>query len=203
MILDIKQNINKIDNDLKDLFENVYIAEKADKGNFFVSITANKMFLFEGCKKRVEVKVDINKTDLNNNIIKWNYSLNPLNEKAEKIEKVSYLHSIAKDIYDIAANKRMVNEYFSSLEAHVDLILENNMSVEEEGANALTTITNIVKEYVGNISQLSSDIQTEGGWIEYTTNIDMANKFRLEKRLLESGLVSYVSFNDGVIKVTL
>ena len=201
MILDIKQNINKIDNDLKDLFENVYIAEKADKGNFFVSITANKMFLFEGCKKRVEVKVDINKTDLNNNIIKWSYSLNPLNEKAEKIEKISYLHSIAKDIYDIAANKRMVNEYFSSLEAHVDLILEN--TTEEEGADTLLTITNIVKEYVGTISQLSSNIQTECGWIEYTANVDMANKFRLEKRLLESGLVSYVSFNDGIIKVTL
>jgi hypothetical protein len=202
MILDIKQNINKIDNDLKDFFENVYISEKAEKGNFSITITANKMFLFEGCKKRVEVKVDINKTDLNNNIIKWNYSLNPLNEKAEKIERVSYLHSIAKDIYDIAANKRMVNEYFSSLEAHVDLILEN-MSIEVEGLNAITTITNIVKEYVGNISQLSSNIQTEGGWIEYTAEIDMADKFRLEKRLLESGLVSYVSFNDGVIKVTL
>lgn len=202
MILDIKQNINKIDNDLKDFFENVYIAEKADKGNFFVTITANKMFLFEGCKKRVEVKVDINKNDLNGNTIKWNYSLNPLNENTGKIERVSYLHSIAKDIYDIAANKRMVNEYFSSLEAHVDLILEN-MSTEEEGLNAITTITNIVKEYAGNISQLSSNIQTEGGWIEYTAEIDMADKFRLEKRLLESGLVSYVSFNDGVIKITL
>lgn len=202
MILNIKQNINKIDNDLKDLFENVYIAEKADKGVFFVTITANKLFLFEGCKKRVEVKVDINKTDLNNNIIKWNYSLNPLNENTGKIERVSYLHSIAKDIYDIASNKRMVNEYFSSLEAHVDLILEN-MSTEEEGLNALTSITNIVKEYARNISQLSSNIQTEGGCIEYTADIDMANKFRLEKRLLETGLVSYVSFNDDIIKVTL
>jgi hypothetical protein len=203
MILDIKQNINKIDNDLKDLFENVYIAEKADKGNFYVTITANKMFLFEGCKKRVEVKVDINKTDLNNNTIKWIYSLNPLNENAGKIERISYLHSIAKDIYDIAANKRMVNEYFSSLESHVDLILED-VSTEEEGANELLTITNIVKEYVKlPIEKVSANIQTEGGWIEYTTEIDMANKFRLEKKLLESGLVSYVSFNDDIIKVTL
>jgi len=203
MILDIKQNINKIDNDLKELFENVYISEKADKGNFYVTITANKMFLFEGCKKRVEVKVDINKTDLNNNTIKWIYSLNPLNENAGKIERISYLHSIAKDIYDIAANKRMVNEYFSSLESHVDLILED-VSTEEEGANVLLTITNIVKEYVKlPIEKVSANIQTEGGWIEYTTEIDMANKFRLEKKLLESGLVSYVSFNDDIIKVTL
>ena len=41
MVLDIKQNINKIDFDLKKLFENVYITEKAEKGNFYVEISAN------------------------------------------------------------------------------------------------------------------------------------------------------------------
>mgnify|MGYP003347964138 CR=1 FL=1 len=38
---------------------------------------------------------------------------------------VIYLNSIANDIYDIAANKRMVKEYFSNLESHVDLINED------------------------------------------------------------------------------
>jgi len=149
--MDFKQNINKIDNELKKLFENVYITEKADKGNFYVEITANKMFLFEGCKKRVEVKAQISKSELNKNIVNWSYSLNPLNETSEKINKTSYLSGIANDIYDIASNRRMIKEYFNALEAHVDLINESN--VEEEGLNALTIITNIVKEYVGNISQ--------------------------------------------------
>ncbi len=126
----IKVNINKIDNDLKHLFENVFITEKSEKNIYFVEILANKLFLFESCKKRVEVKVNITKNDLINNVIKWHYSINPLDEKANWIEKISNINNIANDIYDVANNKRMVNEYFSSLEEHFDLILENNTSTE-------------------------------------------------------------------------
>ena len=130
-MFNIKQNINKIDNDLKELFENVYITEKANKNTYFVEIKANKMFLFEGCKKRIEVKVNINKNDLNYNVIKWQYSVNPISENVDYIERVSTLNNIANDIFDIASNKRMVNEYFNCLESHVDLILEKNTEVIE------------------------------------------------------------------------
>ena len=124
MVLDIKQNINAIDAKLKTLFENVYITEKSEKGNFFVEISANKMFLFEGCKKRVEVKVKINQNDLKSDIIKWSYLTNPINESSDRIDSIYYLKNISNEIYEIASQKRMVNEYFNALEAQVDLILE-------------------------------------------------------------------------------
>lgn len=227
---DIKQNINKIDFELKKLFENVYITEKSDKNNFYVEISCNKVFLFEGCKKRVEVKAYINKDDLKYDNIKWSYSLNPLLENSNKIERVSYINSISKDIYDIAENKRMVNEYFNSLEAMVDLILEEctpppagwKPPTEMERREMFCGfIEEMVKKYTDKIS--SEDRKLENttkmvphyltgspmehivptGTIEYTAEISMANKFRLEKELTESGLVKFVSFNDGKVKVTI
>jgi hypothetical protein len=193
--MDFKQNINKIDNELKKLFENVYITEKADKGNFYVEITANKMLLFEGCKKRVEVKAQISKTELNKSIINWSYSLNPLNENADKIDKTSYLNNIANDIYDIASNKRMVKEYFNSLEAHVDLI---NESIEEV-INGNLELSNIVSKYV------KTDVSESEKLILFSIKeaIKISDKFRLEKDLMDTGKVNWVSFDDKFIKVSL
>jgi hypothetical protein len=229
MVLNIKQNINQIDFELKQLFENVYIAEKVEKNNFFVEITANKLFLFEGCKKRVEVKVNISKDDLRTNIVKWSYLVNPLNENSEKIERVSYMNSISNEIYEIASGKRMLKEYFNSLEAQVDLILE--CSPPEAGWKPPTEmetretfcgfIEEMVKKYTETISNEKRNLETTSkmvphylgggqietriptGTIEYTTEISMSNRFRLEKELLESGLVKFVSFNEGIVKVTI
>jgi len=212
MIQDIKLNINKIDAELKTLFENVYIAEKTDRNKYFFSISANKMFLFEGCKKRVEVKVNIDYEDLKTNIVKWNYSLNPLTENAQTIERVSYVNNIANDIYDIACNRRMVKEYFDALEAHVDLILECGDVYGESICRSLSEsrlkdINKIVEKYIP-ISNIVSNLNTNmyfntKGSIEYTAEISMSNKFRLEKELMESGFVDYVSFNEGKIKIAV
>lgn len=194
MILDIKENINKMDSELKALFENVYISEKSIKGDFFFSITANKMFLFEGCKKRIEVKVDINKNDLKGKTIKWKYSLNPLNENAETIERVSYLNNIANDIYDIASNKRMVNEYFSSLESHVDLITE---SVEAK-ENIIDILKSVIAKYPAPVL-----IEETKESIKLIGNLKMSEKFNLERELLATEKVEYVSFDENIIKIKL
>ncbi len=209
---DIKQNINTIDFGLKTLFENVYITEKADKQGYFVEISCNKMFLFEGCKKRVEVKAYISKDNLKFDNIKWSYSLNPLTENAQRIEMVSLAKNLAKDIYDIAENKRMVKEYFNSLESHVDLILECGDVYGESICRSLNEarlkdINKIAEKYI-SISNVVSNLNTNShfntrGTVEYTTEISMANKFRLEKELIESGLVEFVSFNNDKVKVTL
>lgn len=209
---DIKQNINKIDSELKNLFENVYVTEKANKQGYFLEISCNKVFLFEGCKKRVEVKAYINKDDLKYDTIKWSYSLNPLKENAESISRVSYINNIAKDIYDIADNKRMVKEYFNSLDAMVDLILECGDVYGESicrslNESRLKDINKIAEKYI-SVSNVISNLDTNShfntrGTIEYTSEISMANKFRLEKELMESGLVDYVSFNEGKVKVTV
>lgn len=212
MVLDIKQNINKIDFDLKKLFENVYITEKAEKGSFYIEISANKMFLFEDCKKRVEVKCRINKNDLHKSIINWTYSLNPLDEKAETIQKTSYINDIAKDIYDIASNKRMIKEYFSSLESHVDLINEectpgcfNDPFLTGRGFHPFDSRN----EFYSIISKYGKIVETQPtayeNWMNFSLEetIKMSDKFRLETDLLNTGRVSYVSFDDKSVKLTI
>jgi hypothetical protein len=192
----IKENINKIDYELKQLFENVYISDKTKKNNFLFHISCNKMFLFEGCKKRVEVIVDINKEDLKSNNIKWSYSLNPLNENAERIERYSTIDTITKDIYDIADNRRMVNEYFNSLESHVDLINESvNVDTDIDTTNLLV---NIVSKYSKGIKYTPTEKNIN---FILTEKISMANMFRLEKDLLDSGKVNSVSFTNENIKI--
>jgi hypothetical protein len=201
--MDFKQNINKIDNELKKLFENVYITEKAEKGNFYVEITANKLFLFEACKKRVEVKAQINKNELNKNIINWSYSINPLNENAEKIQKTSYLSGIANDIFDIASNKRMVKEYFSNLESQVDLINENYTDISTN-ANIFTKISNILTKY-GKFNKIVGNIQNGKGFYNAfpEKELSMSEKFSIEKELNSLDDVSFVSFPDNQIKITI
>lgn len=194
----IKENINKIDYELKQLFENVYISDKTQKNSFLFHISCNKMFLFEGCKKRVEVIVDINKEDLKSNNIKWSYSLNPLNENAERIEKYSTINTIAKDIYDIADNRRMVNEYFNSLESHVDLINES-ANVEITDINTTNLVVDIVSKYSKGIKYTPTEKNIN---FILTEKLSMANMFRLEKDLLDSGKVNSVSFTgENNVKV--
>ena len=84
-----------------------------------------KMFLFEDCKKRIEVKVNIEKQKLLNKNVDWYYSIDPLNEKAEWIKRTSNTGKLASDIYEIASKKKMTTEYFNKLEAYVDLINES------------------------------------------------------------------------------
>jgi hypothetical protein len=225
-MLNLKHNINKINFELKKIFENVYITEKANKNNFYVEIVCNKMFLFEGFKKRVEVKAFISKDSLNFENIKWSYAINPLKENSETIERISNIANIANDIYDVASNKRMVKEYFDNLESHVDLINEECtpggiLTLEEVRQSICDTVDSYVSKYCEKI--LSKEYKIHNvlvkrnhylgggefealhptGTIEYTAHISTSNKFKLEKELIDSYFVKYVSFNENIIKVTL
>lgn len=219
---DIKQNINKVDTELKKLFENVYITEKADKQSYYVEISCNKVFLFEGCKKRVEVKAYINKDNLKFDTIKWSYSLNPLVENANRIERISTINNLAKDIYDIADNKRMVNEYFNSLDAMVDLICEEYTHTLPFGdaSNPSGCIPfgglNFIPVKVRNIADKVSKYVSFQGYTPHDTYIEfrlqekmsMVDKFSMEKELLTDENVNFISFGNGeypggTLKVTL
>lgn len=196
MILNIKENINKIDRDLKELFENVYISEVTDRNNYLFSIKANQMFLFENCRKRIEVDVLINKENLKTNTITWSYSTNPLNENADRIERVSLINNIANDMYDVASNKRMVKEYFENLEEHVEAINENEEVKEKTLEEKLD---DLLKKYnLGEKTILGDDI------IAYSKNeLKMSDKFIIEKDLLNLGFVNYVSYSDNKVKINL
>ena len=133
----IKEKINRIDFDLKNLFEEVSIVEKSNKNDFYFEINASSTIEFNGDKKRASVKAKISKPDLNSSLIKWSYLTNPVNESSDLIDRYSTIETISKDIFDVVSKKKMVSTYFESLNSILELINESvvnesNVSTEEK-----------------------------------------------------------------------
>lgn len=153
----IKENINKIDYDLKNLFESVKISEKSNKGNYFFEVVASS--------KKAQVRVEISKPELNNNVVKWSYYVNPINESSDKIERISNIENTANDIFEILSKKKMDSAYFESLESNEDIQLINE-SVEFDNR--------FEKAYSDpngkfNYWDIVKDIIDEDGWV-YSKN---------------------------------
>lgn len=153
----IKENINKIDYDLKNLFESVKISEKSNKGNYFFEVVASS--------KKAQVRVEISKPELNNNVVKWSYYVNPINESSDKIERISNIENTASDIFEILSKKKMDSSYFESLESNEDIQLINE-SVEFDNR--------FEKAYSDpngkfNYWDIVKDIIDEDGWV-YSNN---------------------------------
>ena len=196
MLPNIKFNINKIDFELKKLFENVYVTEKSVNSNFLLEISANKLVDYTDCKKRVSVLIEINKNDIISENIKWSYYINPLNLSLGKIERISNISQIANDINDIVTNKRMINEYFNSLEPIVELILENKIEVDTLSSN----ISKVVEKYA-KIDAI--DVRDGYTLVRLNKIPKLSEEFNIEHDLLKNEEIDYISFNDNIIKVTL
>ena len=103
------KNINIIDWDLKQKFENVKIVEKSKKSDFYFEISLKSKV--EGVD--IPLVLEISKNELLNNKINWRYLASASED--EKISKVSEINSLTKDIQDIFENKRFNKEYLDSL----------------------------------------------------------------------------------------
>lgn len=101
----IKENINKIDHDLKQLFELVEISEKANKSDYYFEVKATSTFNFGGDNKVASIKVNISKPELNESNIRWRYFVNTNDDNSDVIERVSNINSIAKDVYETLSKK--------------------------------------------------------------------------------------------------
>ena len=109
----IKENINKIDYELKDLFESVSIEEKVDRDRFYFEIKVSGNKLNESLKN-CEVSFQIDKIDLNGVRVNWKYWSNPI-LKDWQVERTSNIEYITKDISDIVLKGRLDSNYLSGL----------------------------------------------------------------------------------------
>jgi hypothetical protein len=208
---DIKLNINKIDSELKNLFENVCINEKTLGNQFYFEIKANSTFfnINESMNwKRAESIVKIVKSDLVSDVVKWSYSVNPLSESADWIERVSHIDVVAKDIYETITKSRMDKSYFESLEAIVEPINESateitkddlidklkEIAVRFELEVIKTTQDKIIKESVGAEPDL--DIK-----LYHNKSLKMSEKFEIESQIQKISNVNFVLFKEGFILV--
>ena len=213
MTQDIKLIINKIDYDLKSLFENVYITEKSLGNQFYFDISANSTFLNLNEMKswqRAEVKVKISKRDLIGNNIKWSYSVNPLNESADIIERVSSIDNIAKDIYEVITKSRMEKSYFESLEYIVESINENvsevvDKTIEDKLVDVISQLgikvdrfENSVKIIEGNQFDRIKDITYK---FYHSGDIKLSDMFKIEQNINSNSGVNWTVFKKGFIEV--
>ena len=152
----IKENINKIDYDLKNLFESVKISEKSNKGNYFFEVVASS--------NKAQVKVEISKPELNNNVIKWSYYVNPLNESSDKIERISNIENTASDIFEILSKKKMESAYFESLESNDDQLINESVEFDNRFEKAYSDPNGKC-----NYWDIVKDIIDEDGWV-YSKN---------------------------------
>lgn len=214
----IKANINKIDFDLKNLFENVYITEKSRGNQWYFDISVNSVFnLNESLgNKRVEVKVQISKIDILNDIIRWSYNPNPLNESTEWVERFSTLEKIAEDIHQVVTKFRMEKDYFNKLESQVETINESNIINSKVEKNLVSEIKDSIAEFnikidEVEVNQPKNEIESFYSFIESKQDTEMiithsslirrSEAFRLQNKLESLEPVSSVEFIDNKIIV--
>jgi hypothetical protein len=105
--MDIRFNINRIDNLLKEKFQSVEIKEKSSKefGNYFeISIKESK-----------EVKLILPYKNIDNKInFEFYYFSNPMNESSDLIPRSSDVENINFVISDILNNNRFSEEYLKN-----------------------------------------------------------------------------------------
>jgi hypothetical protein len=208
---EIIANINRIDGDLKNLFENVYIYERTKGNQFYFEIKANAEFYNESKDdlKRIEIKALISKVDILNENIKWYYSANPLDESSNWVERTSNINYIAQDMYDVIVKGRMDENYFNSLESIVELINESNVTdVEKEIFNK---IKDIASNHGVSIESIEKDDIFKDNFMEqkpdsvfrfyHNSDIKVSEMFKIETEIKSNEGVNWVLFKQGFIEV--
>ena len=205
----VKENINKIDYQLKKLFSEVRINEKNFHNKYFFEIKAEGLFenlLESNSTRKVKSLILIEKKDLEKNVINWKYSINPNNPKSDFIERVSSIDKISEDIHNTIIKKQMDMDYLNST-TEVQISEEE----EEEAGEEETTeekILNLVDNFNISVYDMQSIVNETNifefpsrNFYIYHGGLKMSDKFKVESELLKIENVNYVFFDEEYIKV--
>lgn len=207
-------NINKIDSDLKNLFESVAISEKNIGNKFFFELKAKSKF--NGLNESnyfvdAEVHVLIEKKNLVFNPISWIYSTNPKNPKADWLERQSTMETISKDIHTILTKCKMDQAYFESLVPQmntekpktVEVKLETHdkfiRSLQKNGVK-ITKFEKIVSPHMENFEFMNR--KADVSWKFYHEGeIKVSEKIAIESEFEKKFGVNWTRFKDGFVEV--
>ncbi len=211
----IRMNINKIDNDLKSLFKIVDIKEKTVGKNFYFEISATSDFqnLTESFEtKRAKVVVRIEKRFLQQEcleMINWSYSVNPLRESSDWIERTSNIENLSKDIRNVVLKKQLSSEYMKTLKTVFEEIEEEIQDVEVE-VEPQERIKDLLDDLEVPVTKVETQVLESfemfsvpdrvfryhhQGWIK------LSDMFRIETVLLNQEGVNLVLFKENYIEV--
>jgi len=211
---EVKSRINKIDFELKQVFENVFIKEKYYKTGYF-EISANKVVYLKESKefKRLEAKVIINQPDLLQDQVRWSYSTNPLVESGIWLDRVSPIEDLSKDIGNIVEERRVSEDYIFNLEPIVDMINEDASFDEEiEQKTKIDVICDFLSNF--NVEVKSHNVMVISNESAFTTvsdriitlnhnsDIKISDMFKIESQINSIEGVNWTVFKEGFIEIS-
>ena len=106
--MSLKYNINLIHSNIKEYYKETDIKDKSDKkfGNYFeINIIS------EG----KELRIILNKKDIEGNVFNWKYFSDPLNEDSYLVERTSNLNNISEHVKDIFNKNRFDKNYLKNI----------------------------------------------------------------------------------------
>jgi hypothetical protein len=186
----LKDNINRLDNQLKSIFDEVRIDERAMKSEYYFDITVSK--ISEG--KKVSVRLFASKPQFeNNSLINWKYLSDTREDTSFAVERVSKLDELANDINDVIVNKKLDKSYLESLqEVKLDIL---NESVTENDVNELVSLlSNFEMQYLETHSKIEDHVMTELAHFKH--NLKLSDKTRVELALKTAGYEDFMWNKD-------
>jgi hypothetical protein len=112
----IIENINRLDRELKSLFDTVAITKGSERTGHHFDITAEKVV--EGRRVKVSVKVPMRAMEAPR--VTWSYLSDPRDPSSHVVEMVSDMEELAADINEVAERRRLDRSYLESLSATDD-----------------------------------------------------------------------------------
>lgn len=109
----IKETINRIDRELKSMFDSVSITEGAVRGEHHFDLTLEKVV--DGRRARVSARVP--KHAIASPLVPWTYLSDPRDPMGHVVEMVSENARLAEDMLEVATKRRLDRSYLESLQA--------------------------------------------------------------------------------------
>lgn len=200
----IKSNLNRIDFELKEFYDQVNISEKVTPNKFYFQILAKGTFegLFENNDNReVKTLVLIEKNNLNFETVNWKYCVNPENPNSDFIERVSKIEELAKDIHSTVTKKQMDINYLRNTPSVFEKINENFQEPISENTH-IDQILRIVESFNFDIENIELENNYGNKHLKiYHNGIKVSDKFALESKLNKLDNVNFVSYIDDTIRI--
>lgn len=208
-------NINRIDFELKNLFDSVNITEKSNNKGFYFDIIAESAIH----QTKITLVTELNQFDLMGSVINWNYLSDPTNENSFKVERTSTIDTIHNDMFEIITKKRFNGDYLDRLVVEdlvLDLDIINESNQNESNDNIIDIISNIfIYHDVAPFSSIHKEFS-------YNENVDIfiktpyklkfklkdqlkeSTKIAIEQQVMKIDYVDYISFKlDNSVEISV
>lgn len=107
----IQEAINRLDRELKERFDAVYIKEGSVRSDHFFEITLEKLV----GRKRVRMVARVSKPDLAMPVVGWRYPSDPRSDAGHVVQRVSEAASLADHMLQVVERGMLDRDYVSSI----------------------------------------------------------------------------------------